>query len=223
VGCERGVEKIETGTYRSRLFDQGRGLPSDQVLSLAPAPDGVWVGTTRGLAVITADDKVVPLGGIAQPVLSLLAVGDTLWVGTAGGLGRVEPGSNVVAVPAEVAAQPALSAPIVALARLPAGDTVIVATADQLAWRDGAGKWTLLRARVDLGDVTAATGDVGGAWLGGTLGLAFWDVGHGTFQALRVPGDVPATVRDVAVDDAYVWVATDSGLVRLTRAAARGQ
>jgi len=35
-----------------------------------------------------------------------------------------------------------------------------------------------------------------------------------------VPLDVPAPVRDVAVDPPYVWVATDSGLVRFARDAA---
>jgi len=35
-----------------------------------------------------------------------------------------------------------------------------------------------------------------------------------------VPLDVPAPIRDVAVDPPYVWAATDSGLVRFARDAA---
>ena len=38
---------------------------------------------------------------------------------------------------------------------------------------------------------------------------------------LTIPFDVPAAVRDVVVDRTFLWVATDSGLVRFDRDAAR--
>ncbi len=222
LACERGLVKIETGSYRTRVFDAGRGLPSENVLSLAPAPDGVWVGTTRGLAVVTNDDRVVRVGELAQPVLALLAVRESVWVGTTGGLGLLAPGSSEVAVPPGVAEEPALRAPVVALARV--RDTIVAATTDQLAWRDPAGgRWTLVRARADWGAVGVLAGDAGGVWIGGAAGLGFWDLAHGSFHTLRVPDDLPAGVRDLAVDPAYLWVATDSGLVRLSRSAALGR
>ncbi len=234
LACERGVIRIamERGGGRGgraavRSFDEGQGLPSNDALSLAPAPDGCWVGTARGLAVVTNADKVVPVGNLAQPVLSLAAVRESLWVGTASGLGLLAPGASEVAVTPDVAGQPALRDPILALAL--AGDTLVAVTADQFAWRDPATRrWTLVHARADLGRVTALAADAGGGgggggavWIGGLDGLAFWDLASGSFHVLRVPYDLPAAVRDVAVDRRWLWVATDSGLVRFARDAAR--
>ena len=169
---------------------------------------------------VTTEEKVVPIGPLRQPVLSLVAVRESRWVGTSGdGLGLVVPGTTEVIAPPDVVDQPALRAPIVALALV--RDTLVVITPDQFAWRDPATRrWTLQRARAELGRVTALAGDAGGVWIGGTNGLAFWDIPHTTFRTLAVPLDLPSAVRDVAVDRSYVWVATDSGLVRLARDAA---
>lgn len=218
VATERGLLRIDQDSHRARVFDVGRGLPSEDVTSLAPAPDGVWVGTARGLAVVTWADRVVTLGPPGQPVLALLAVRDTLWIGTATGVQVLLPGSSETVVPGELAEVPALRVPIVALARL--RDTIVAATSNQLAWRNAAtGKWTLLRTLPALGAVTALAGDAGGggAWIGGIAGLAFTDVGRSHILVLPVPGDVPAAVRDVVVDGDYLWVGTDSGLVRFRR------
>jgi ligand-binding sensor domain-containing protein len=159
---------------------------------------------------------------VADPVLSLAAARDTLWVGSTAGLRVLAPGADQPEVPAGAAATPALRDPIVALAR--SADTLVAATPDQLAWRDPAGgAWTVLRPRADLGRLTALAGDAGGAWVGGTQGLAFWDIARGSFHALRVPLDLPAAVRDVTVAPPWLWVATDSGLVRFDRRAALGR
>ncbi len=236
LACERGVIRIALGSGRGggggggsaavRTFDEGQGLPSDDALSLAPAPDGCWVGTARGLAIVTNADKVVPVGNLAQPVLSVAAVRESLWVGTASGLGLLAPGASEVAVTPDVVGQPALRDPILALAL--AGETLVAVTADQFAWRDPATRrWTLVHARADLGHVTALAADAGGGggggavWIGGLDGLALWDLASGSFHVLRVPYDLPAAVRDVAVDRRWLWVATDSGLVRFARDAAR--
>ncbi len=223
LACERGVLKIDVENDRSRLFEAHGVLP-DAVLSLAPAPDGVWVGTARGLARVTPDDRVVMVGAFTHPVLSLLAVRDSLWVGTTAGLGLLRSGDDEVGVPPEIADQAALHAPILALAAV--GDVLVVVTQDQFAWHDPAtNRWTMVHARTDLGAITALAGDPGdgGVWIAGTTGLAFWELPRGTFHVLRAPDDVPAAVHDVAVDAHYVWVATDGGLVRFTRSAALGR
>ncbi|MBI1967232.1 MAG: hypothetical protein HYS40_04520 [Gemmatimonadetes bacterium] len=219
VATERGVLRHQAGSGRLRMFDLGRGLPSPDILSLAPAPDGVWAGTARGLAVVGDNDSIVRLDAVAQPVLALLAVRDSLWVGSASGLGVLVPGAATAVIPPDVAAQPALRGPIVALVRV--RDSLIAATPDQLAWRNPASTvWTALRPRGDLGRITSLAADEGGVWVGGTMGLAFWNIARSTFRTLRVPGDIPGPVRDIAVDATYLWVATDSGLVRFSRAAA---
>jgi len=216
IATDGGVFRVDPDRGRTRRFTLGDGLPSEDVRALAPAPDGVWIGTTRGLAVITADNRVVRIGGFAQPVLSLLAVRETLWVGSVAGLGVLPPGAAEPVVPSAIAAEPALRAPVVALTRT--GDTLVVVLEDQVAWRDpGTARWTVTRPRAALGRLSAAVGDVGGVWLGGQIGLAWWNVARSTFHSLSIPGDLPAPVRDLAAAPPWVWVATDSGVVRLRR------
>jgi ligand-binding sensor domain-containing protein len=89
---------------------------------------------------------------------------------------------------------------------------------DQVAWRDPqTGRWTLERPRAPLGRILAAASDAGGVWLGGAIGLAWWRIGRREFRGLTIPGDLPAPVRDLAVQAPWLWVATDSGVVRLRR------
>jgi ligand-binding sensor domain-containing protein len=212
LATEQGVLRIDPATLRARTFD----LPD--ATSLAPAPDGVWVGTARGLAVITTDDRVVALG--ASQVLSLLAVRETLWVGTTAGVGHLLPGTDAVTTPVELSSRPSLRLPVLALARLQ--DTIVMATAGQLVWRNAlTHEWTVLPMSPAIGASTALAADPdGGVWIGGTRGLAHADLGRAHIRALTVPLDLPAAVRDLAADGDYLWVATDSGLVRLDRRAA---
>ena len=221
LATERGVMRIDPRTAETRPIRWGGGSDED-ARALATAPDGVWVGTGAGLAFIGTDGEAGRIGTFAEPVLSLAAARDTVWVGTAAGLGVLAPGGDRPVVPPEFAATPALRDPIVALAR--SADTLVAATPDQLAWRDPAGgAWTVFRPRADVGRLTVLAGDEGGVWVGGTQGLAFWNISRGTFHALLVPLDLPAAVRDVAVTPPWLWVSTDSGLVRFDRRAALGR
>jgi ligand-binding sensor domain-containing protein len=221
IATGSGLYKLDPENGRARRFSLSDGLPSEDVRALAPAPDGIWVGTTKGLAVVTTGDRIVRLGDNGVAVLSLVAVRETLWVGSAAGLGRLPPGSPEPVVDAEIQAEPALRAPVVALAR--DGDTLVAVFSDQVAWRDpAAAHWTVERPRAQLGTLTAAGSDAGGVWLGGTLGLAWWNIGRGVYQRLEIPGDLPAPVRDVQASPHWVWVATDSGVVRLRRDAIVG-
>ncbi|HMA41287.1 MAG TPA: two-component regulator propeller domain-containing protein [Gemmatimonadales bacterium] len=222
IATDAGVYRMDPATGRTRRFGLEDGLPSEDVRALARSPDGVWIGTTRGLAVITGE-KVARVGTFSQPVTCLLAVGDTLWVGSTAGLGVLTPGAAEPVVPPDVAAEPALQAPVVALVRA-GGDTLVAVQRDQVAWRDPAtAHWTLERPRATLGTLTAASADGAGVWLGGTIGLAWWDIARGIYRRIDVPGDLPAPVRDVAAAPPWIWVATDSGAVRLSRAAVTGE
>jgi ligand-binding sensor domain-containing protein len=213
LATEQGVLRIEPATLRGRRFDLER------VTSLAPAPDGVWVGSTRGLSVITDDGRVEPVGAREVVVLSLLAVHDTLWVGTVAGVGWLPPGASAVTSPPELAERPSLRVPILALAR--ARDAIVVATERELAWRAATGAWSVLPVPLALGVPTVLAADPdGGVWIGGTHGLAHADLGRAFIRTLTVPVDLPAAVRDVLADRAYLWTATDSGLVRFDRRAA---
>jgi ligand-binding sensor domain-containing protein len=209
VATEQGVLQIDAATMRSRTYD----VP--QATSLAPAPDGVWVGTTRGLSVVTRDGNVERLA-TDFPVLSLVAVRETLWVGTNAGVVMVPPGKDAAGVAA-------LTQPIYAMTRV--RDTIVAATDRSLAWRDPAtGTWKELPLSLALGRPTALAADPdGGVWIGGTQGLARADLVRSFVRTLTVPMDLPAPVRDVLADADYLWAATDSGLVRFDRRAARSR
>ena len=223
LATERGLYEVDNASYRSRNLDVGRGLPSEDVTSLAPAPDGVWVGTTRGLAVVTGDGKVSTIGTRGVAVLSLLAVGESLWVGTSTGLALLAPGaSDLAAAPSP----PSLKVPILGIARV--GTTLVLLTSSQIAWQSpppdtrnpAPDSWHLTPLPL-IGRPTCIAADEGGLWIGGTTGLAWVDAKTGASRALLIPWDVPAAVRDVQVDRTFLWVATDSGLVRFDRDAAR--
>jgi len=206
LATEQGVLRIDPGTMQSRMFD----VP--QATSLAPAPDGVWVGTARGLQVITRDGGIVRVS-TDFPVLSLVAARETLWVGTNAGVVMIPPGR------ADAVGVAALTQPIFAMAR--AGDTIVAATDRSLVWRDAANAWKELPFSLALGRPTALASDPeGGVWIGGTQGLAHADLARAHIRTLTVPVDLPAAVRDLVADRNYVWVATDSGLVRFDRRAA---
>jgi ligand-binding sensor domain-containing protein len=210
LATEQGVQRVDPGTMRARVFD----LPD--VTSLAPAPDGVWVGSTRGLSVITRDGNVVRVS-TDFPALSLVAVRETLWVGTNAGVVMFPPGGTGVAAVA------ALTQPIYAMTR--AGEMIVAATDRSLMWRDPTtAAWREVPLSLALGRPTALTADPdGGVWVGGTQGLARVDLGRAFVRTLTVPRDLPGPVRDILADADYLWAATDSGLVRFDRRAARNR
>lgn len=208
LATEQGVLRIDSSTFASRLWD----LPD--VMSLAAARNGIWVGTTRGLSLITDDERTQEVGPSAAAITSLLAVGDTLWVGTSAGLGQVLPGAHAITTPSELADRSSLRVTVYALGRLQ--DTIVMATGRELLWRSPATReWTAVPLPLTLGTPTAIADHDGALWVGGTRGLALADISHGSAHVYAVPFDVPAAVRDLASDRDYLWAATDSGLMRI--------
>ncbi len=216
AATDQGVVRLVRRTGAARTYDVHNGLPSFDVRALAPAPGGVWIGTSRGLAVVP--DTGDPLRATASVetsagVLALAAQGDTLWIGTEVGPYVLRPGDSapVAAAPG----QPGLAVPIVALAVR--GDTVLAVTESRLAWFAG-GQWHDGGAPGPaIGPFTSAAADRAGFWLGGALGLGFYQPAHGVWRALTAPGDVPQPVSDVAAGRDYLWAATPLGVVRLRR------
>ncbi len=211
LATEQGVLRIDSSTFESRRWD----LPD--ATCLARARSGIWVGTTRGLSFIGADDGVHDFGsrGGGLAITSLLAAGDTLWVGTNAGLGHVLPGASGITTPAELADRPSLRTTILALGRL--RDTIVMTTERELLWRNPATRaWTSVPLPLALGSPTALATDPDGAlWVGGTAGLAQADLSSGLIHVHVVPFEVPAAVRALASDRDFLWAATDSGLMRI--------
>jgi ligand-binding sensor domain-containing protein len=209
LATEQGVLRVDAVTFESRLWD----LPDATCLALGRG--GIWVGTTDGLSLITADERVQNFGPGGLAITSLLAVNETLWVGTNAGLGQLPPHAEAIATPAELGDRPGLRVPVYALARLQ--DTIVMATERELLWRDPATRvWTAVPLPLTLGIPTAlAPGSGGGLWIGGTHGLAQADITSRLIHVHAVPFEVPAAVRDLASDRSFLWAATDSGLMRI--------
>lgn len=208
LATEQGVLRIDPASFQSRLWD----LPD--ATCLAPARNGMWAGTRRGLSFISADDRVQEFGPTIA-ITSLLAAGETLWVGTSAGLGQVLPGANAITTPTGLEDRPSLRVPVYALGALQ--DTIVMATERELLWRDPATRvWTARPLPLNLGIPTALAVDRDGAlWVGGTHGLAQADIASALIHMHPVPLELPAAVRDLAADRDFLWVATDSGLVRI--------
>jgi hypothetical protein len=193
------------------------GLPSDRALSLAPAAEGVWVGTMGGLALVTDTGRTALVAAHAEgpPVLALAAPGeDTLWAGTAAGvIAFALPLGGPVLLPEGPLP---IRERIVAIALC--GDTIVAATTTRFLVRT-AGSWSIVETPgPPVGEVTRIVADErAGFWVSGTSGFAYFEPSRPVWNALVSPGDVPLPVRDIAATRDYVWVATDVGVVRYER------
>ena len=98
-------------------------------------------------------------------------------------------------------------------------DTLVVAFRDRITWRFDTGQWAGSRTVAELGDILALDIDEEGVWLGGLAGLGYYQFRSESFQRVALATDLPGPVRDIAVKDGFVWVATGRGLVRFERSA----
>lgn len=83
---------------RWRTWKASDGLPDDRVFAVLKAPEGVYAGTERGLALLSGDKVVRTWGeadGMSFPVVTSLCrdeVTGTVWVATLRGLTKLEGG-----------------------------------------------------------------------------------------------------------------------------------
>lgn len=217
AATDRGLLKVEPG-------GRWRGAGGDAVLSgpgssaVAAAPNGVWAGSDRGLALVREDGGVTRVGPVGLRVLALHSAGDSVWVGTVQGLLLAVGETGELRTPVGSPVEPLLSGPIVALAR--SGAALVAATPDRIIWRRNGAAWTVERViSSELGTISSLAADSGGVWVGAEAGMAFYRFSGRGLVTFRAPDDVPGPVRDLAVSGGYLWVATDRGLVRFARQA----
>jgi hypothetical protein len=213
AATDRGVVRIAGDGSRVELVDEARGLPDGVVYAVASRQGRITAGTRRG--VVRLDDslhvsRIAPR--FADPATAVFPAGDSVWIGTQRGVLLALPGQEDVVRP-ETLAAPSLQAPVVALGSL--GDTVVALTRDELLWRDPrTGAWTLgPNLSALLGSLVSFAPDGPGFWVAGDRGVGFARLNAAAARALR-EGDLPGRSNDVAVNDGYLWVATDAGLVR---------
>ncbi len=223
LATDAGVTVLTDGR-QSRKITSADGLPAGQALALAASPDGVVVGTERGLTRIT-DSSVERLGeALVARVNGLAALGDSVWVASSVGLGWSLSGSDRVLEIPGAEGVPELNEDIVAVTV--AGEVLAAATRRRVIWRmpSSGPRWVVERPVAgELGEITALAADAGGIWIGGAGGFAQYRFGSRQFTFFAAPGDVPGPVWDLAADERFLWVATEGGLVRFDIDRVRGE
>ena len=229
IGTDHGLARISSRNENDLEFWSAlNGLPSDQVLSLAPKHGGAWVGTTRGLVFVTDTGRgrrrsrnVGASLGEGTPIRALLLTGDTLWIGSDAGLLLLPPGGeNRLVRAAAVASEQRLARPIRALAR--SDSLVAIATENDVMFINiTTGQ---LRPRLDLvavgmvRDIRSLAMDEKSIWIAGGFGAVMVRRSDGLTRAVR-PSGVYGEVEDMVITPEYVWLATADGVTRLRRMA----
>jgi ligand-binding sensor domain-containing protein len=213
AATDLGVARVEPADSSVQLVDERRGLPDSRVYSVVSRGGRIFVGTAHGLARVGESlkvDRVAP--GYSGAVYAVFPAGDSVWAGTPVGVLLAVPNQPDLVRPAGMSS-PSLQAGVVDLA--PLADTLVALTQDQLLWRDPRTRqWTLgPNLSALLGRLRRFVADGPGFWVAGDRGVAFARLGTPPVRPLR-DGDLPGAANDLAVDDQYLWVATDGGLVR---------
>lgn len=199
-------------------FGTDQGLRSNQVLSLFPDGDSIWVGTRNGLHRIQ-DDRVMeywgPDEGLPHPsVASITRGGDSIWVGTVAGLGELRDGQMRT-----WQAEGGFDAPIVGLAYDDNARLWIATDGNGLFWlRGGQIERTPLEAGLPSQTILSMhlTQD-GQTWLATANGLAYWD-GRDVYSIGAQRGLPDSLLLSVAEDDRNgLWLSSNRGVFRIDR------
>jgi ligand-binding sensor domain-containing protein len=220
AATDLGVARVQAADSSLELVDERRGLPDSRVYSIVSRTGRIVVGTAHGLARLGDSLKVERVAPeYSGAVYTVFPAGDSVWAGTPAGLLLAIPGGADLVRPAGMAS-PSLQASVVDLS--PLGDTLVALTQAQLLWRDPrSGRWTLGPDLSGLlGRLRRFVADGPGFWVAGDRAVGFARLGTPPLRPLR-EGDLPGAANDLAVDDQFLWVATDGGLVRFRLSAIR--
>lgn len=221
VASNIGVTEVNLAESATRFFDMGKGLPDSRATYLLSRRGGVFVGTPRGIAWISAAGAVERVGpGFIEPVTALAAEGDSLWIGAVDGVLLLPPGAGVPGRTPGLRASAGFRAPVMDMAWM--ADTLVALLPDRLLWRvPGQDEWILGPILGgNLGRLFRFTISGDGFFVAGDRGVGFARLA-GPLQSPLREGDLPGRVRDVEADERYLWVATERGLVRFRLGAIR--
>jgi len=220
AATDYGVAKAEPADSSLQLLDARRGLPDSRVYSIVSRGGRIFVGTAHGAARLGDSMQVERIAPeYSDAVYAVFPVGDSVWAGTPAGLLVALPGGADLVRPAELAS-PSLQAVVVDLA--PLADTLVALTRDELLWRDPRSRRWMLGPNLSnlLGRLRRFVADGDGFWVAGDNGIGFVQLRTPPIRPLQ-PRDLPGAANDLAVDQEYLWVATDGGLVRFRLRAIR--
>ncbi len=219
AATDAGVARVDTKSGDIRLTAESEGLPDARVLGVTARQGRVVAGTAHGAVRLNdasqgearAVERVAPL--FVGAVYGVLPIGDSVWLATGAGVLAALPTTRTAVRPASIASSPSLATPALALATL--GDTLVAMGQDQLLWREPrGGRWSAGPSLSGLlGRLRAIVPEGAGLWIAGDRAVGYARVNAPAVLVLR-DGDLPGAVNDLAVDDDFLWVATDRGLVR---------
>ncbi len=195
----------------------GGGLPDARVYDIAQRQGSVVAATVHGIARFSDSTGFVRLApNFTGQALAVALSGDTVWVGTALGLFAAVPGEDDLLQPTALGEALGSRVPVVDITWR--GDTLVALTEDHLLWRDpGTGRFVHgPRLGTALGRLHTVANGSRGLYLAGDVGVGFAGLTTPVVRPFTAPGDLPGQVTDLAVDDAYLWVATLRGLVRFS-------
>jgi ligand-binding sensor domain-containing protein len=216
LATDAGAGRVNPDNGRVEMFDEARGMADNRVYSLSARRGVLVVGTARGLSSIRdgivrriAPDYVEPVYALA-----LSSAADTIWVGTPRGLRIAIESEPTLVLPAELNTVAALSEPVVALGWH--ADTLVGLTEDRVIWRDSRlkSRWLGPTISSSLGRLRAFARGDGGLWVAAEKGVAFVPFNAMPARIFFALTDIPGNPLDVAVDEDYLWVASDAGLTR---------
>ncbi|RKX22715.1 MAG: hypothetical protein DRP45_11155 [Candidatus Zixiibacteriota bacterium] len=219
VGTPHGIYLIEReGWTVDRQISHRRGLPDDNVLSLAVLGSGLYVGTATGLILIDLVTDSVghirPGTFLDHPVLDLEPVDSSLWIASVAGAFRYSPATDRLQRYQDP--ELVLFSTVYDIEKSEnclwfTSDAGVVRlntkTAASSAYRDRR-SCTDSRPLVANDSVSAVASDLG-------MRLIFWDA-DGPFSREFTTDDGLASdnVLALLMDGDYVWIGTDRGLTR---------
>lgn len=217
-----GLARLAPGSERCTVWTQNDGLPSDDILSLAPAVDhdrqGVWAGTSQGLVYVDPE-RVEAASGIPQGNIQALALtfDDHLLVGVQGrGIWRGDGDGRWVAD------EDALLQGDLYVLWPEGADDVWVGTSHGLVHR-ASGSWVQFPLTEDdsrLPVLSIVRDPQGGLWVGTDRGVIHDPDGRQdglpvTHLRAKSGGLVNDYVRAMAIDrDRALWLGTIGGVNR---------
>lgn len=224
LATDRGVLRLGLEEDAMRRLRAVAGIAASAAFSLTSRGNEVWAGTERGASrVDRAGDPADESGGSTVaagiPVYDLLFAGDTLWLGSERGL-LVRPAGAESTIPLDrLLPRRRLD---VRIRRLAATDSILYVLTDreliEVARGGDSLSATVTTIAIDaIGHPAALAADERTIWLGGSAGLLIVDRGSGVRRLLRGGGELPGSVRDIALHRELAWIATDRGLVRMRR------
>ena len=212
AATDRGVARVNPTEGRFEIVDETRGLPDARVYDLSTRQGRVTVGTAHGVARVSERLEVERIAPhFVGPAYAVYPDGDSVWVGTSRGVLVGVADQPDLLRPSGMASA-GFDQPVLALVAL--ADTLVGLGRDELLWRNPGGQWNLGPPLSGvLGRLSRFVADRSGLWVAGDRGVGYARLNGPALLVLR-EGDLPGPSRDLAVDETYLWVATDAGLVR---------